>query len=59
VIVRNFGQVLKGGQPADEHDVALRKRIEYSVRILVKYSKALQIVRSSGAIDHKSFPFGM
>ena len=59
VIVRNVGQVLKGDQPADEHDVALRKRIEYSVRILMEYSKALQMVRSSGVIDHKSFPFGM
>jgi NAD(P)H-dependent FMN reductase len=59
VIVRNVGQVLKGDQPADEHDVALRKRIEYSVRILIEYAKALQMVRSSGLIDHTSFPFGM
>ena len=59
VIVRNVGQVLKGDQPADEHDCSLRKRIEYSVRILLEYSKALQLVRASGAIDLKSYPFGM
>lgn len=59
VIVRNVGQVLKGDHPADEHDRSLRKRIEYSVRILLEYSQALKLVRASGAIDLKSYPFGM
>jgi hypothetical protein len=59
VIVRNVGQMLHGDQPADEHDVALRGRIEYSLRVLVEYAKALRLVRESGVIDLKAFPYGM
>lgn len=59
VIVRNVGQMLKDEQPADKHDAALRDRIEYSLRILLEYAKALQSVRQSGVIDLKSFPYGM
>jgi NAD(P)H-dependent FMN reductase len=59
VIVRNVGRVLKGDRPADEHDASLRQRIEYSVRVLLEYAKALQSVRSSGVFDFKNFPYGM
>lgn len=59
VIVRNVGQMLHGDQPADEHDAALRGRIEYSLRVLVEYAKALRLVRESGVIDLKAFPYGM
>jgi len=59
VIVRNVGQMLKGAQPIDEHDRLLRERIDYSVRILLEYAKALKSVRDSGLIDLKRFPYGM
>ena len=59
VIVRNVGQVLKGEQPADEHDDALRNRITYSLRVLLEYAKALKLVRDSGVVDLKTFPYGM
>jgi len=59
VIVRNVGQMLRGEQPADEHDVSLRRRLDYSLRVLVEYAKGLRLVRSSGVIDLKAFPHGM
>ena len=59
VIVRNVGQMLHGDQAADEHDAALRGRITYSLRVLVEYAKALRLVRASGVIDLKAFPYGM
>ena len=59
VIVRNVGQMLHGDQPAEEHDQALRGRITYSLRVLVEYAKALRLVRDSGFIDLKAFPYGM
>jgi NAD(P)H-dependent FMN reductase len=59
VIVRNVGRMLHGDQPADEHDIALRGRIEYSLRLLLKYAEALRLVRASGVVDLKSFPYGM
>ncbi len=59
VIVRNSAAMLKGDTPADQHDEGLRKRITYTLKLLVEYSKALAAVRESGVIDYKSFPFGM
>jgi len=59
VIVRNVGQMLHGDEPADEHDQALRGRITYSLRVLIEYAKALRLVRESGVIDLKAFPYGM
>ncbi|MCR4414768.1 MAG: NAD(P)H-dependent oxidoreductase [Thermoguttaceae bacterium] len=59
VIVRNVGQMLRGNEPADEHDASLRQRIEYSLRVLLQYAEALRRVRSSGVVDLKSFPYGM
>lgn len=59
MIVRNVGHMLKGEQPGDEHDAALRSRMDYALRILVEYSKALGLVRNSGLVDLKAFPYGM
>jgi hypothetical protein len=59
VIVRNVGQMLHGDNPCEEHDQALRGRITYSLCLLVEYAKALRLVRASGVIDLKAFPYGM
>jgi NAD(P)H-dependent FMN reductase len=59
VIVRNVGTMLHGAAPASDADEAIRKRIEYSLRILIEYSRALRAVRASGVADYKSFPYGM
>lgn len=59
VIVRHVGRVLHGDQPADEQDALLRGRLEYSLRILLEYARALRSVRESGAVDLKRHPYGM
>lgn len=59
IIVRSVGEMLKGETPANHHDESLRKRIDYSVAILLKYATALTGVRGSGLADYKSYPFGM
>ncbi|MGQ9575690.1 MAG: NADPH-dependent FMN reductase [Thermoguttaceae bacterium] len=59
VIVRNVGRMLKGDQPADDQDASLRRRLEYSLRVLLEYARALHGVRASGLIDLASFPYGM
>jgi hypothetical protein len=47
MIVRNVGHMLQGDQPADEHDAALRGRIDCSLRLLIEYAKALRLVRDT------------
>ena len=59
IIVRSVGEMLKGETAANHHDESLRKRIDYSVVMLLKYATALTGVRSSGLADYKSYPFGM
>jgi NAD(P)H-dependent FMN reductase len=59
VIVRNVNEVLNEADPASEEDSSLRKRFDYSLRILAEYGKALKVVRASGVLNRKDFPFGM
>ncbi|MBX7137377.1 MAG: NAD(P)H-dependent oxidoreductase [Oligoflexia bacterium] len=59
VIVRNCNLMLKGDSPANDHDASLRKRLAYCAKLLVQYTKALALVRESGVIDLKNFPFGL
>jgi NAD(P)H-dependent FMN reductase len=59
VIVRNVADVLHGDVPSGERDESTRARLRYAIRILGEYARALASVRESGAIDHKTFPFGM
>jgi len=59
VIIRNIGRMLHGPEPADEQDAAVRQRLNYCLKVLLEYTKALRLVRSSGVIDLKTFPYGM
>jgi NAD(P)H-dependent FMN reductase len=59
VIVRNAEDALKGDTPANEREEGLRKRIIYSLEMLVAYAKALKGVRESGLVNVKEYPFGM
>jgi len=59
VIIRNVGRMLHGDQPADEQDAAVRNRLTYCLKVLLEYTKALRLVRSSGVIDLKTFPYGV
>jgi NAD(P)H-dependent FMN reductase len=59
VIVRNAEAMLVGESPADDHDAELRKRVHYSLGLLLEYAKALTLVRESGKVNLKDFPYGM
>ena len=59
VIIRQVGEMLKGDVAASSHDDQIRKRLDYSLRVLVEYGKALTLVRESGVLDYKAFPFGL
>lgn len=59
VIVRHCEQVLNEEKPVDQLDTDIRERLDYSLKVFVEYVKALNLVRNSGVIDHKNFPWGM
>lgn len=59
VIVRDAAKQLHGETPASEDDAFLRHRIEYGVKVLIEYGKALRQVRESGVLNRKEFPNGM
>ena len=59
VIIRDVNNMLKGDAPASDRDAGIRQRIQYSLKILLEYSKALKGVRESGVPDFKEYPHGM
>jgi NAD(P)H-dependent FMN reductase len=59
LIVRNVKNVFGAGEPSTEEDKYLRSRLDYGLKLLGQYASALKSVRSSGVIDHKTFPNGM
>ena len=59
VIVRHVELVLNDPEPASDDDANLRERLEYALRLLVEYAKALRAVRESGVIDAVRYPWGM
>lgn len=59
VIVRNAETVLNGDKASGEDDTFVRERLRYCLRLLIEYSRALVLVRSSGVVDFKNHPNGM
>ncbi|XXY69353.1 NAD(P)H-dependent oxidoreductase [Sorangium sp. So ce291] len=59
VIVRNVRGLLNDPAAQSPDDERIRERLRYGLGLLLQYGKALQFVRASGAIDLKSYPFGM
>lgn len=59
VIIRNAEKVLNTETPEGEEDTFVRTRLDYGLRVLVEYGKALKQVRESGVLDRKNFAFGM
>lgn len=59
-IVRYADTVLNtDGDNDAESDAKTRERLDYGLQVLIEYTKALQLVRQSGVIDHEKFPNGM
>ena len=59
VIVRDADKVLNDAVTNGESDTLTRGRLEYGVKVLAEYSKAMRSVRASGVIDDQNFPYGM
>lgn len=59
VIVRNAEKVLNSPQAEGEEDAFTRKRLDYGLKVLVEYGKALKQVRDSGVLNRKDFTNGM
>lgn len=60
LVVQDCNNMLNDHDMNDEaDDIIIKKRADYSLKILVEYAKALGSVRDSGVVDHESFPYGM
>lgn len=59
MIVRNAEQVLNSDASASEDDKLTRARLDYCLRVLREYGKALKLVRDSGVIDYVNHPNGL
>ncbi len=59
LIIRDVESALVGDSPANDRDSQLRRRIDYSLRILCGYADALRSVRESGLVDYGEFPYGL
>lgn len=61
VIVQHVEKVLNNFeiQEDDKADAYVKKRLTYSVGVLREYTKALEKVRKSNAIDLETYPYGM
>lgn len=58
-IIRDVEKMFNGETPASEDDKYLRLRLDYCLNLLQAYGKSMKEIRSSGVIDHKTFPNGM
>ncbi|HVJ64783.1 MAG TPA: NAD(P)H-dependent oxidoreductase [Bdellovibrionota bacterium] len=59
IIVRHVGTMLKGETPQNEDDTYVRQRLDYALKLLGGYGKALKEVRAAGLVDLKTYPNGM
>lgn len=59
VLIRSIEKNLNGPEPVSDEDRYFRDRLEYSMKVLMEYAKAMQPIRTSGAVDFKKFPNGM
>jgi NAD(P)H-dependent FMN reductase len=59
VIIRDVESMLHGADVKSDRDQSTRSRLDYSLKVLLEYAKALTQVRQSGVIDYSDFPFGL
>ena len=61
LVIRDVNGIFNSDEiDEDENpDQYMKKRAVHSLKLLVEYSKALQLVRQSGAPDYKTYPNGM
>lgn len=59
IIIREVQKYLNTPEPDSAIDKDIRERVDYTILVLEKYAQGLALVRNSGIIDTKRFPFGM
>jgi NAD(P)H-dependent FMN reductase len=59
MIIRDVEKQFKSDEPADRFEADARARLDYFLKLLREYSKALSAVRASGVVDLKTFPNGL
>jgi hypothetical protein len=59
MIIREAEKMFLAEEPQSPVETDVRARLDYFLRVLKEYAKALSTVRASGVIDAKSFPNGL
>lgn len=60
IIVRNVKTCLNDTQQAEgKDDIYIRDRIQHSLALLIEYTRALEVVRSSKVADYDTYQYGM
>ncbi|NBW80942.1 NADPH-dependent oxidoreductase [bacterium] len=59
MILREVEKLFVSDEAATPLESEIRARLEYFLKVLGEYSKALLLVRESGVIDTKTFPNGL
>ena len=59
MIIREAEKMFLAEEPQSPVETDVRARLDYFLRVLKEYAKALSTVRASGVIDTKSFPNGL
>ena len=61
LVVRDVESVMNSPtiDESDKADAFIKKRALYCLKLLRKYGEALKVVRESGLVDLKTYPFGM
>lgn len=59
MIIREAEKMFLGDEPQGPHESDVRARLDYFLKVLKEYAKALSSVRASGIIDTKTFPNGL
>jgi NAD(P)H-dependent FMN reductase len=59
MIIRDAEKMFVSEETQDQFEIAARARLDYFLKVLKEYAKALASVRASGIIDIKNFPNGL
>ena len=60
VVIRDADEMLVDfNVPAGEKDTYIRSRIDFTLQVLLAYTKALKGMREVATLSHPKYPFGM
>jgi NAD(P)H-dependent FMN reductase len=59
LIFRQVHELFKNTPPTDKEEIYIHERTDYAIKILFEFSKAHQLIRSSGVLDLKKYFFGI